>query len=277
MSKVIPDDKQPVGNNWPDAQVMVHFCQPEVEEETELDGKLLGSAHHFDIPFEGQLLKGYEWGEGRTVLLIHGWGSRASHLAFLARNLAKSGFKVVAFDGPAHGRSICNKVPPQSSLPEFCRAIYHVTSSLGPVYALIGHSFGATAAAFTAAGQANMAGYRVSTEKLVIISCPPSVKSLIHHYCINQGFEQGAEKIIIHLLEKEFPIKVDEFEVCDALRKISAGVLVVHDKDDEEIAVQEAITMVDGQNNVTYVQTTGEGHRKILASRALLRTVKDFL
>ncbi|MGV9195387.1 alpha/beta hydrolase [Microbacterium sp. MC2] len=48
----------------------------------------------------------YEWGDGdRTVVLIHGWNGRASQFATLARELVAEGYRVVAFDAPAHGAS----------------------------------------------------------------------------------------------------------------------------------------------------------------------------
>ncbi len=80
--------------HWPSDSKILNFFKPIPFEENEIDKKLLLSAEEFDIPFEGQVLKGYRWGKGRSVLLVHGWSSRASHMAFLARHLAKCGFSV---------------------------------------------------------------------------------------------------------------------------------------------------------------------------------------
>ena len=45
----------------------------------------------------------YEWGAGeRTVLLAHGWQSRASVFGPLVRELRSEGFRVLAFDAPAN-------------------------------------------------------------------------------------------------------------------------------------------------------------------------------
>ena len=186
--------------------IMMHFCAPAAEAETELDRKLTGSAELYDIPFEGQILKAYAWGQGKTILMVHGWSSRASHLAFLAKAIAKSGFRVIAFDGPAHGNSIFNGNYPRSSLPEFCRAIYHISNHLGPIYGFVGHSFGGAAAAFTACGQANLSGYRVEVEKLVLISSPSGINAMVSHYCRNYSLPDGAEAAVIAQVEKEFPL-----------------------------------------------------------------------
>ncbi|MFW6193451.1 MAG: alpha/beta hydrolase [Gemmatimonadota bacterium] len=48
----------------------------------------------------------YAWGEeGPTVLLVHGWSSHTGHMTGFVDPLLRRGFRVVAFDGPAHGRS----------------------------------------------------------------------------------------------------------------------------------------------------------------------------
>lgn len=269
---------EPAG--WPGSSEMIHFCRPAGEAESDLDRKMLFSADSFDIPFEGQVLKGYRWGEGRVVLLVHGWSSRASHMAFLARNLAKAGYQAVAFDGPAHGRSSYNTSIPQSNLPEFCRSIYHVARRLGPLYGLVGHSFGAAAASFTVAGLAQIAGYRTAVEKLVLIASPPGICGMIDHYCRAGGFGEGRAERLRKLMEEEYPLTVQDYEVKHALGQlgqIDVDVLVVHDHDDGEVPVESARHMIDGYDHVQLVLTRGEGHRRILVSRKVVRIVRDFL
>ena len=68
-----------------------------------------------------------------------------------------------------------------------------------------------------------------------------------------------------------------DFEVHDALKHISCDVLVLHDKDDQEVAIEDVFPMINGHNHVKLVQTEGEGHRKILASRVLLKAIKEFM
>lgn len=256
---------------------VMHFCQPDRTEEKAIDRKLLSSAYSFDVPFEGQVLKAYKWGEGKMILLVHGWGSRASHMAFLARYLANAGFSVVAYDCPGHGRSIYNNENVRTNLPEYCRSIYHMNTQFGPFYGIIGHSLGATASALTLSGQANLAGYKINAEKLVMISAPSGVRSMVTHFCNKQGLEEDAHHNMVELLEAEFPLKVRDYEIKDALSRIPSDILVVHDKEDEEIEIEEARIMVQGHEQVQFLETSGEGHRKILISRELFRSVKGFL
>jgi len=257
--------------------LMQHFCRPDPVEETEAEQKLLAGAEMFDVPFEGRTLKCYAWGHGKTVLLVHGWGSRAGHMAFLARSLARAGYRAIAFDGPAHGRSVGLSDNGRSSLPEFCRAIYHLSRRIGPLFGLIGHSFGGAAACFCVAGQANIAGYRVEVSRLALVAAPAGIAKMIQYFCAGAGFDAAVENEITSLLEEEFPLAVKDYEVSDALGRINAKVLVVHDRDDREVAYAAAAEMVAGHHHVRLVSTSGEGHRRILISRTLVRAMRDFL
>ena len=51
------------------------FCTPPRHRGG--DERSLGDAIPFTLPSQGQQLAGWIWGEGPTVVLVHGWGSRA--------------------------------------------------------------------------------------------------------------------------------------------------------------------------------------------------------
>jgi pimeloyl-ACP methyl ester carboxylesterase len=137
-------------------------------------------------------------------LLVHGWGSRASHLAPLARILSSSGFKVIAFDMPAHSSVNESRQKDKSSMFEFCRAISSVVENIKPVYAIIGHSLGAASSAFDAAGYLRLADYKINVEKLVLISCPANLKSIIKGFSKNNGLNCDEELRLIMELENDF-------------------------------------------------------------------------
>ncbi len=82
----------------------------------------------------------WSWGEGPTVLLIHGWWGRAAQMAPLAFALAEQGFRAVAFDVSGHGESPGKT----ASWYDFVRDIELVGQALEqPIYACVGHSAGA--------------------------------------------------------------------------------------------------------------------------------------
>ena len=165
------------------------FCTPPLIPLTEMDHLGLADSEKTEFPFEGGSLSCYRWGSGKTVLLAHGWGSRASHMAFIGRYLAASGFNVVAFDAPAHSSVDVNGKKTTSNMFEFCRAISAVTKNIGPVYGLIGHSLGAAASVFAVAGYSLLADYKIDAGKLVLISMPVSVNDMIQNYCARNDLD----------------------------------------------------------------------------------------
>src|SRR5688572_2988678 len=57
------------------------------------------------IRFDGGVLHGFAAGDGPTILLVHGWGERASAMGAFIAPLTSAGYRVVAIDLPGHGRT----------------------------------------------------------------------------------------------------------------------------------------------------------------------------
>jgi pimeloyl-ACP methyl ester carboxylesterase len=256
--------------------IVVRFGTPPEFPETDLDRGAFQDARHEEFPFENMRLQGYSLGEGKNVLLVHGWGSRASHLALIARTLAKSGFHVVAFDGPAHGNSHMRGRPNQSNMFEFCRAISAVGQNLSPIHGVIGHSFGAATAAFTVSGFKRMRDFQLSTERLVLISPPSGVDRMIEHFCRRTG-EEARITELTKGLEKEFDFSIPEYSVLNAVRSIQTELLIVHDEEDEDIPIKDALALKQARPDAKWVSTRGSGHQRILGNRIMIRAVKDFI
>jgi pimeloyl-ACP methyl ester carboxylesterase len=256
--------------------IVDRFCTPPEFPETETDRNAFADAELEAFQFEDRHIQVYSWGTGQNVLLVHGWGSRASHLALLGRNLAKAGFRVTAFDGPAHGRSVQTGKPNRSNLFEFCRALSSIGRTFSPLHGIVGHSFGAAAAAFTAAGFSRLADFRIHTERIAMISSPAGVDRMVEHFCRRTG-EEARLAELTHGLEQNFDFSIPEYSVTDALRTIQSRVLIVHDEQDEEVPVADAIRLKEALPDAEILLTQGAGHDKILGNRTMLRAVKDFL
>jgi len=83
------------------------------------------------------------WGEGPTVLLVHGWNSRGTHWGAYVDALTEAGFRAVAVDAPGHGDSPgdhCHAL-------EYGLRLIEVGRQVGPLAGIVAHSFGAGATA----------------------------------------------------------------------------------------------------------------------------------
>lgn len=252
------------------------FCTPPEHQETDIDRKAYNEASIMDIEFESRILKGYSIGKGPNVLLVHGWGSRASHLVLLARYLANNGFKVIIYDGPAHGYSKRMDTKDKSNMFEFGRAISCVAKREGNIYAVIGHSLGAIAAVFTIAGIGHLSEFKFSAEKLILISTPISVSRVIENYSHNRD-ELYLINELTSSLENAFNFKVNEYDLSLALQYLRSKILIIHDEYDMEIPVSDAISLKDKYEGILLKLTKGYGHQKILVNREMLFSIKEFL
>jgi Alpha/beta hydrolase family len=257
--------------------LLQQFCTPPSSPLTEFDARAFADAKKINIPFEGENLAGYCWGEGKTVLLIHGWGSRASHMAFLGRFLAKAGFRVAAYDAPAHSSTNPSLKKTTSNMFEYCKGIFAVAKSLGSVYAIVGHSFGSACAAFTAAGISAFNDYKVSIEKLVLMSTPPTLVDVYKSFCRRDGIGIERMPLLKSTLETEFRFVSEDYTVKAALQKLSTDILFVHDEEDEEFPISDIYGLQKSMPAVKILVTAGSGHQKILANRMMMAGVKEFL
>ena len=252
------------------------FCTPPRLEESDFDLKAFDDTEKIDIEFEGRVLKGYSIGKGPDILLVHGWGSRASHMSLLARYIAKSGYHVLLFDGPAHGRSCKNDENDTTNMLEFGRAVSHIARNMNNLYAVIGHSFGATVSAFTMAGTLYFSRYSFFAEKLILISAPSGMFRIIEHFCRNRN-QMDIMNQLTQALEQTFNFKTADYNLTSALPNFNAQLLIIHDEEDEDIPISDALKIKDAYKSSEIFITKGFGHRKILMNRGMLKAAKEFL
>ncbi len=259
------------------SELVEKFCTVPKSPITSFDIKAISSVKRFEIYSGDKTIQCYEWGEGKTVLLAHGWGSRASHMAPIARQLSESGFRVVAFDAPGHSSIKESNEVIYSSMFEFCMTIAAVGKKISPVYAIVGYSLGAASSAVIAAGQKNFNDYKVDIEKLVLISAPKSISGLIKSFCRNNNLSAENAETLETELQHEFNFSVDDYLTTNAVKMLDKKILLVHDSDDDEVPVEDAVEIAASNSRIKTFYSSGYGHYKILMNRNMIATVKDFL
>ncbi len=252
------------------------FRTPPFFPETDYDRKACADAEPMGFPFENIVLKGYAWGSGPEVLLLHGWGSRASHMASIARVVVRSGFRAVAIDMPGHGGSMKEGADNRSSLPEFCRALVAVAGIIGPVHAVIGHSLGGAAAILTAGGAPVAPRVGIDTGRAVAISSPAGLDTIVDSFCRMHGIPERRNEIIGGI-ESGYGFPRDAYAVDAAARVCTSRVMIVHDRDDAVVPFSDAMKVYEACPSARLVVTEGARHREILANRTMLRAVREFL
>ena len=258
------------------SELVKRFCTPPIPEITRFDLRAIADTKRTCLEFEGGQIPVYSRGAGRKVLLVHGWGSRASHLNLLARTLSGAGFHVFTFDAPAHS-SEKTPLKTTSNMFEFGRSIATVARYLGDIHAVIGHSLGAIAALFTVTGWMKLEPYRVDPGKLVLISSPTNVQEVIATFSRTVRLTEQEKSLLRIGLEDEFDFRVEDYSVEKAIDAMQTDVQIIHDEEDKEVPVANAYRFRELLPNAAVTLTSGLGHQKILLNRAVGKTISNFL
>jgi predicted alpha/beta hydrolase family esterase len=225
-------------------------------------------ATEFTIHVAGKKVQCYKWGEGPIVLVVHGWAGRATQFRRFIKPLNAAGYRVIGFDGPAHGNSEGRR----TDLREFEEALRKIYQKCGEPVAIIAHSFGGGAVLFSA-----MNGLRVA--KLINISSPTIGKEIIGTYLTtinaSEATRAGFEKYIVTTFGKPF----DDFTSSYFIRHLPHPIdlMLVHDNDDKEVNIRHAEALLKLYPSAKLFRTSGLGHTRILKDNGVIQRCVTFV
>lgn len=242
------------------------FCTPPRHQPRPSEEAFLATGRPSTFRWEGGDLAAWEWGHGPTILLVHGWGSRAGRLAALGSALAARGFRVVAYDGPGHGSSAGRF----ASLPEFARALGSVGAATGPLHGLVGHSLGGAAIAM-ALSQGLEAG------RVVLLAAPADVRIFSDIFAETLAVPRRVQETMHRNLEARLRMTWQDLDIPTLVSRLGASALLIHDRDDAEVPIAHAERIVEAWRGARLVRTAGLGHRAIVRDPAVVRRAVEFL
>lgn len=229
-----------------------------------------------EIAFEsgGQRLSAWQWGVGgATVLLMHGWQGRGSQLGAFAAPLVARGYRVIALDGPGHGRSRKGGST-SSSIIEIAHAILDAERTFGRFDAVIAHS-GGGAATLVALDRG------LDLSKAVLIGTASELQSFFDEVVLRLGLSPRVGRLAQDRMEARFGIRWDDLERCTTAPslRLSDGLelLIVHDHDDREVPIESAERIHAGWPQSRFHTTRGLGHRRILRDPGVVAEVVTFV
>lgn len=230
---------------------------------------VLDAAQTFHVQFGELQLPVSVWGkaEDRLVLLVHGWGGHRGQLGGFVDPLLAAGFRVAAFDGPAHG-----DVPgTHTSGYEIAAAMKLVLAELGQPYAIIAHSLGTMAV--TVALQDWL-----KVEKLVFSGPMRRLSDSMEPFLKIAKLPQEIVAPLTKAVEVRFGKDVWETTSLDLqLPKFQIPALVFHDRDDETTPYVSGVAVARAWPTAKFVTTHGLGHSGGLKDTAVIKQVVDFV
>ena len=204
------------------------------------------------------------------VLLLHGWGSRATALLGLGKRFMREGAEVVLFDGPGSGRTGAK----QTTLLHMLAVVGKLQMEHGPFDVAVGHSFGGLAAA-----HAIEVGALSSCKVLATIGSPNSFEEMTRRLLAELWMPKG---VLQHFSDRVHALadrELQSFGIAAALAHLPAERLAyycVHDHSDKEVPVSDGYEIERTLSWVDMEITQGLGHNRILRDAGIQKRVVEY-
>ena len=246
---------------------------------------LLAGGERFTVRSGGRSLAAWTFGDGPTVLLVHGWNGRGGQLGAFVPALLARGFRVVTFDAPGHGESSGH----DSSILAIANAIDDVISAtaslFAPLQGIIGHSLGG--AAITYAMSRAIARPRASNERALrealparrfaLVAPPIDLRDFVAGFSRAARLNDGTRHRIEGRIEEQLAISIDELYGPSLAEELRAPALIVHDEDDREVPIRCGRLLAAAWPGAELVVTRGLGHHRILRDPRVVEDVVAFV
>ncbi|MCK6548829.1 alpha/beta fold hydrolase [Myxococcota bacterium] len=236
------------------------FTRPARERE------LLALARAERTTVAGHAIATWRWGEGPTILLVHGWEGRGTQLGAFIEPLVERGHSVLAFDAPGHGASGRGLL----TLVDLARIVAEL-SAREPLAGLVAHSFGAAATTLA------LARFEATARRLVYVAPASKISGAIERFRALLGLSPALADALAHRLERRTGFRPTELDSAQLVHAMPAPLLVVHDLDDREVPFEEGQALAEAWPHARLEPVRALGHRRILWDASVVDAATRFL
>lgn len=250
-----------------------------------VERELLARGERFSVLAGKRRLAAWSFGQGPTVLLVHGWNGRAGQLGFIVDPLLARGFRVVTFDAPGHGESEGTT----ASLPEFADAVdsvlEHVATPFLPVQAIVAHSMGGAAVTFAMSRHTRAPSAEheralrdpLPVRRFAFVAPPIDLRDFVRGFSRLSGLGPETQAELTRRIESRLSLRLEELHAPTLARELDAPLLVVHDEGDREVPVRCGRELAAAWPGARLTITQGLGHTRILRDPAVIAELTAFV
>ena len=220
------------------------------------------------VKHRGRHLATWRWGpvEAPAVLLVHGWGGLAAQMRAFVPRLLAAGYRVLAYDQPAHGLSEGRL----TGLPDFADALLAVARHHGNVQGLIAHSLGA-------AGAAVALSRGLPVERAVLIGAPSDFVGFTRRFARWHWMPERVRRAMQAAIEERFGVPMADLEVARLAPRLRAQALLIHDRGDPISPWRQGVEIARAWPGARLLSTEGLGHGRILEAEIATQAASDFV
>ncbi|MBK9925587.1 MAG: alpha/beta hydrolase [Anaerolineales bacterium] len=247
------------------------FFSPTKYEVKPKDREVIEWGNSYRVPYGGGELAVTTWGESSrpAVLLMHGWGGARAQMTGFVDPLLFAGYRVVAYDQPAHGESDGK----MTNLLEIAPTMDLVREKEGDFDAIIAHSFGALITSY-ALVKRNFP----PPSRLVYFGAFNRLLDSLPRFQVIAGLPDEIIAGLLNMIYENFGHGVlDEIINETLVPQINIPALMFHDVADNVTPIEDSRAIARNWKSVRFIETSGLGHRGALQSQDIHEQVITFL
>ena len=245
------------------------FFNPSKYEVKSTDQAILERGNNTRVPFEGGELAVTTWGEGPAVLLMHGWGGARAQMTGFVDPLLFAGYRVVAYDQPAHGESDGK----MTNLLEIAPTMDLIAKQEGSFHAIIAHSFGTLIASYALVNR----NFPPPT-RLVYFGAFNQLMDSLPRFQVLAGLPDEIIDGLRAMIYENFGQGVLESITNESLTpQINIPALMFHDNADNVTPIDDSRAIARVWKSARLIETEGLSHRGALQSKTIHEQVIQFL
>ena len=179
--------------------------------------------------------------------------------------LLREGCYGAAPDLPAHGASGGE----QTNVRGMADALLRLGRRVGPVHAVIAHSFGAAATVIALAEG-------LGAERAVLIAPPVDLLRYARDYCRGLGLSPSSEAAFLDLLDAAVGGR-ETFDILKLAKRMTARMLALHDPADREVPIEASRALVQAWPGARLQAIPGAGHTRALRNPDVIARAVGFI
>lgn len=229
-------------------------------------------ARKFEVVHPRENIHAYELGDpnGKLVLLVHGWESNAGSMGAIANALAEEGFRVIALDLPAHGRSQLKRTNLRECREALRALIYHIRPT--SPFSVISHSFGSAVTTLA------LTGSRYMVDTFIMLTSPNKLIDVFDEFKKQIALGDSAYEILLQhteavLNEPVAQVTVEAKGPFVNYRKM----IIMHDTNDKVLPFSNSVRIHKALRGSELIHLTNVGHYRMLWNKEVVdRIQKEF-
>ena len=208
----------------------------------------------------------WAWGQGPTVLLAHGWNGHAGQMSSFIRPLVEAGFRVVAFDQPAHSHSGGRR----TTVLKMAEALQSIARAIGPLHAVVAHSLGATATALALFDN-------LPAKRAVLLAPPAAAPHFARRLAEALGLSAERTEGMLAEVQRQVGVHLASIDVRAFAAWMRQPALILHDVGDRDVPFAHGRAIAEAWPAARFIPLSGVGHTRILSDEEVLRSTVAFL